>query len=139
MEHGSTHPLADAITTAWSNVTSERPELSNVQNVGGMGIIGELDDNVVAIGNEPLMEKYNVDLSSHLENIQRAAAKGVTISFVSKGQQLLGWIEVSDALRPTTKSALKHAKRNNLEVIMLTGDRIEACLLYTSPSPRDRG
>ncbi|MGB2446739.1 MAG: heavy metal translocating P-type ATPase [Candidatus Poseidoniaceae archaeon] len=126
LEHGSTHPLADAITTAWSNVTSERPEISNVQNVGGMGIIGELDDTVVAIGNEPLMEKYNVDLSSHIENIQRAAAKGVTISFVSKGQQLLGWIEVSDALRPTTKSALKHARQNNLEVIMLTGDRIEA-------------
>ena len=91
-----------------------------------MGIIGELDDTVVAIGNEPLMEKYNVDFSSHIENIQPAAAKGVTISFVSKGQQLLGWIEVSDALRPTTKSALKHAKQNNLEVIMLTGDRIEA-------------
>ena len=126
LEHGSTHPLADAITTAWSNVTSERPEVSNVQNIGGMGIIGELDDTVVAIGNEPLMEKYNVDFSSHIENIQRAAAKGVTISFVSKGQQLLGWIEVSDALRPTTKSALKHARRNNLEVIMLTGDRIEA-------------
>jgi len=126
LEHGSTHPLADAITTAWSNVTSERPEVSNVQNIGGMGIIGELDDTVVAIGNEPLMEKYNVDFSSHIENIQRAAAKGVTISFVSKGQQLLGWIEVSDALRPTTKSALKHAKQNNLEVIMLTGDRIEA-------------
>jgi len=126
LEHGSTHPLADAITTAWSNVTSQRPELTNVQNVGGMGIVGELDDNVVAIGNEPLMEKYDVDLSAHIEAIQRSAAKGVTISFVAKGQQLLGWIEVSDALRPTTKSALKHAKRNNLEVIMLTGDRIEA-------------
>ena len=126
LEHGSTHPIADAITTAWSNVTNDRPELSNVQNVGGMGIIGELNENIVAIGNEPLMEKYGVDLAPRLEDIQRAAAKGVTISFVSKGKELLGWIEVSDALRPSTKSALKHAKRNNLEVIMLTGDRVEA-------------
>jgi heavy metal translocating P-type ATPase len=126
LEHGSTHPIADAITTAWSNVTTQRPELSNVQNVGGMGIIGEFDESIVAIGNEPLMEKYGVDLAPHLEEIQRAAAKGVTISFVSKGQVLLGWIEVSDALRPSTKSALKHARRNNLEVIMLTGDRVEA-------------
>ena len=91
-----------------------------------MGIIGELDGDVVAIGNEPLMQKYDVDLISLQEEIQRAAAKGVTISFVSKGQKLLGWIEVSAALRPSTKTALKHAKRNNLEVIMLTGDRIEA-------------
>ena len=126
LEHGSTHPIADAITTAWSNVTNDRPELSNVQNVGGMGIIGELNESIVAIGNEPLMEKYGVDLAPRLEDIQRAAAKGVTISFVSKGKELLGWIEVSDALRPSTKSALKHAKRNNLEVIMLTGDRVEA-------------
>ena len=91
-----------------------------------MGIVGELDESIVAIGNEPLMEKYGVDLAPRLEDIQRAAAKGVTISFVSKGKELLGWIEVSDALRPSTKSALKHAKRNNLEVIMLTGDRVEA-------------
>jgi heavy metal translocating P-type ATPase len=126
LEHGSTHPLAGAITTAWSNVTSKRPELSNIQSVGGMGITGELDNDIVAIGNEPLMEKYGVDIAPHLEDIQRAAAKGVTLSFVAKNQQLLGWIEVSDALRPSTKSALKHAKRNNLEVIMLTGDRVEA-------------
>lgn len=126
LEHGSTHPLADAIVTAWSNVTNKRPDVVNVQNVGGMGITGEMDGDVVAIGNEPLMENCNVDLTDYQERIQQAAAKGVTISFVSKDQALLGWIEVSDALRSTTKNALKHAQRNNLEVIMLTGDRIEA-------------
>jgi len=91
-----------------------------------MGIMGTLDGENVAIGNEPLMEKFNVDLSEHQVKIQQAAAKGVTISFVSKGQNLLGWIEVSDRLRSTTKGAIQHAKRNKLEVIMLTGDRIEA-------------
>ena len=126
LEHGSTHPLADAITKAWANVTKNRPELSDIENVGGMGIIGKLDGDVVAIGNEPLMEKYDVNLSAHQEKIQQAAAKGATISFVSKGQSLLGWIEVTDRLRSTTKGAIKHAKRYNLEVIMLTGDRLEA-------------
>ena len=126
LEHGSTHPLAEAITTAWSNVTSERPELLGIEHRGGMGITGTLDGVVVAIGNEPLMEECNVDLASYQEQIQVAAAKGATISFVAKGQDLLGWIEVTDRLRPTTKGALLHAKRNQLEVIMLTGDRVEA-------------
>ena len=40
LEHGSTHPLAEAITTAWSNVTSERPELTDIEHRGGMGITG---------------------------------------------------------------------------------------------------
>jgi len=126
LEHGSTHPLADAITTAWSNVTNKRPEVTKIENVGGMGIMGTLDGENVAIGNEPMMEKFDVNLSEHQVKIQKAAAKGVTISFVSKGQSLLGWIEVSDRLRSTTKGAIQHAKRNKLEVIMLTGDRIEA-------------
>ena len=126
LEHGSTHPLADAITTAWSNVTKNRPEVSDIENVGGMGITGLLAGEVVAIGNEPLMEKYGVNLELHQQTILKAAAKGATISFVSKGEKLLGWIEVTDRLRTTTKSAIKHAQRNNLEVIMLTGDRQEA-------------
>ncbi|MED5497778.1 MAG: heavy metal translocating P-type ATPase, partial [Candidatus Thermoplasmatota archaeon] len=126
LEHGSTHPLADAIITAWSNVTSERPDLTDIQNIGGMGITGDMGGELVAIGNEPLMEQCNVDLFEYQKQIQQAAAKGVTISFVSKGSVLMGWIEVSDALRSTTKNALKHARRSNLEVIMLTGDRTEA-------------
>lgn len=126
LEHGSTHPLAGAITTAWSNVTSERPELTDIEHRGGMGISGLLDGDVVAIGNEPLMEECNVDLTSYHEQIRAAAAKGSTISFVSKGQVLLGWIEVTDRLRSTTKGALLHARRNQLDVIMLTGDRVEA-------------
>ena len=107
LEHGSTHPLAEAITTAWSNVTSERPELTDIEHRGGMGITGLLDDDVVAIGNEPLMEECNVDLTSYQEQIQAAAAKGSTISFVSKGQDLLGWIEVTDRLRPVSYTHLR--------------------------------
>ena len=126
LEHGSTHPLADAITVAWSNVTNERPEVNNIENVGGMGITGTIEDDVVAIGNEPLMQKCNIDLTPYQGRIRTAAAKGVTLSFVSKGEHLLGWIEVTDRLRPSTKKALTYAKQNQLEVIMLTGDRIEA-------------
>ena len=100
LEHGSTHPLADAITTAWSNVTNKRPEVTEIENVGGMGIVGALDGENVAIGNEPLMRKFDVDLTEHQVKIQQAAAKGVTISFVSKGQSLLGWIEVQLELPP---------------------------------------
>ena len=126
LEHGSTHPLADAIVKAWSNVTQQRPELSEIENVGGMGIRGKMDDLVVAIGNESMMDLCDVDLAAHQENISKAASKGVTLSFVCRDRMLLGWIEVTDSLRSTTKGALLHAKRHNLEVIMLTGDRVEA-------------
>ena len=87
LEHGSTHPLAEAITTAWSNVTSERPELTGIEHRGGMGITGLLDDDVVAIGNEPLMEECKTlhpiknkfePLQQRLDHIVRLKGTGST-------------------------------------------------------------
>ena len=125
LEHASTHPMAEAILVSWSNVTKEKPEVTDIENMGGMGLVGRLEDEVVAIGNEPLMEHVGVDLDSHQEAIHSAAKKGSTLAFVSKGTQLLGWIETTDRLRESTVSAIKFAQQSNLEVIMLTGDRDE--------------
>ena len=60
--------------------------------MGGMGLVGRLDDEVVAIGNEPLMEHVSVDLSGHQEAIQSAARKGSTLAFVSKGTHI-AWMD----------------------------------------------
>lgn len=125
LEQASTHPMAEAILVSWSNVTKEKPEVTDIENMGGMGLVGRLEDEVVAIGNEPLMEHVGVDLDAHQEAIQSAAKKGSTLAFVSKGTQLLGWIETTDRLRESTVSAIKFAQQSNLEVIMLTGDRDE--------------
>ena len=125
LEHASTHPMAEAILVSWSNVTKEKPEVTDIENMGGMGLVGRLEDEVVAIGNEPLMEHVGVDLDTHQEAIHSAAKKGSTLAFVSKGTQLLGWIETTDRLRESTVSAIKFAQQSNLEVIMLTGDRDE--------------
>ena len=125
LEHASTHPMAEAILASWSNVTKERPDVTAIESMGGMGLVGRLGDEVVAIGNEPLMEHVRVDLTSHQERIQTAAKKGSTLAFVSKGTQLLGWIETTDRLRESTVSAIKFAQQSNLKVIMLTGDRDE--------------
>ena len=75
LEHGSAHPLADAIITAWSNVTNKRPDLTDIQHVGGMGITGDMEGELVAIGNEPLMEQCDVDLTEYQDMIQQAARK----------------------------------------------------------------
>ena len=125
LEHASTHPMAEAILVSWSNVTKEKPEVTDIENMGGMGLVGRLEDEVVAIGNEPLMEHVGVDLDAYHEAIHFAAKKGSTLAFVSKGTILLGWIETTDRLRESTISAIKFAQQSNLEVIMLTGDRDE--------------
>jgi len=127
LERESIHPLAQAIHTSWSNVTKTRPEVTDVQTMPGMGLIGTSDGALVAVGNADLMGEVGVELSSEVtEKLATAASKGVTVVLVSHGLRLLGWIEASDRIRGSSEKAVKLARQMNLEVIMLTGDRIEA-------------
>ena len=127
LEEESTHPLAKAIITSWSNVTTSRPQLSEIRTMPGMGMVGEKDGTLVAIGNAELMDEIGVTVDEEVRgNIAKAAAKGVTVVLVSQGLNLLGWIEAKDRIRQSTSTAVLQAKRAGYEVIMLTGDRKEA-------------
>jgi len=127
LEAESTHPLADAILTSWSNVTSTRPQLTEIQTLPGLGMIGENDGALVAIGNIELMEEVGVKISEDvLDQISQAATRGVTVVLVSQGLKLLGWIEARDRIRESTERAVRKAKQAGYEIIMLTGDRKEA-------------
>ena len=127
LEEESTHPLAKAIITSWSNVTTSRPQLSEIRTMPGMGMVGEKDGTLVAIGNAELMDEIGVTVDEEVRgNIAKAAAKGVTVVLVSQGLNLLGWIEAKDRIRQSTSTAVLQAKRVGYEVIMLTGDRKEA-------------
>ena len=127
LEEESNHPLASAIHTSWSNVTAERPDVKGIQTMPGLGMVGDLDGAVVAVGNAELMEDIGVEISEEiLQKMTAAAKKGVTLVMVSMGLKLLGWIEAKDRVRETSKQAVKRAKQMGFDVIMLTGDREEA-------------
>ena len=127
LEEESTHPLATAIHTSWSNVSSSRPDISGIKTMPGLGMIGKYGEAVVAIGNAELMEEVGVEIDQEVEEkLALSAAKGVTLVLVSQGTRLLGWIEAKDRVRESSEKAIRHAKQMGYEVIMLTGDRQEA-------------
>ena len=127
LEAESTHPLAEAILTSWSNVTSTRPNISEIKTMPGMGMIGEHNGSLVAVGNEDLMTEIGVRIEQDvLDKISHAATKGVTVILVSRGLDLLGWIEAKDRIRESTETAIRRAKQAGYDIVMLTGDRKEA-------------
>ena len=127
LEEESTHPLATAIQTSWANVSSSRPEISGIETMPGLGMIGKYREAVVAIGNAELMDEVGVEINEEVEaKLALSAAKGVTLVLVSQGVRLLGWIEAKDRVRESSEKAIRHAKQMGYDVIMLTGDRQEA-------------
>jgi heavy metal translocating P-type ATPase len=127
LEEESTHPLATAIRTSWSNLSSSRPEISEIKTMPGLGMIGTYNGSIAAIGNVELMEEVGVEIDEETKGkLALAAAKGVTLVLVAQGLRLLGWIEAKDRVRGSSEKAIKHAKQMGYDVIMLTGDRQEA-------------
>ena len=123
LEQESNHPLAAAIISSWSNVTKDKPPISDIRTLPGMGMVGEYDGKVAAAGNQELMVEVGVSFSTELtERIQSATSKVISIVLVCHGNKLLGWIEFSDLVRDTSALAVKRAKQMGIEVIMLTGD-----------------
>ena len=127
LESASTHPIAKSISQAHIDNNEELISFDRIENIGGMGLVGYLDNQEYAIGNQPLMDKKGVIVSNHIEELTDVLSSS-TVVFVSKGNKLLGWIEMKDKLRGTTNLAISKAKELGLEVIMLTGDRSETAL-----------
>lgn len=123
LESESNHPLASAIHKSWSNVTSQKFNVEDIRTIAGMGLVGKLNGQVVAIGNKELMDDVGVEITSEVSStLDKASMKGVSIALVSQGARLLGWIEMSDRIRESSKLAVSKAKQMGLDVIMLTGD-----------------
>ena len=126
LEVESTHPLADAVHTAWENTGYARPDVSDVRTFPGLGLVGKLDGEAVAVGNLELMHELLTNLSDDLEEqVAVRARRGTTVVLVAKGQRLLGWLEFSDRIRETSEAAVKRLKQVGIDVVMLTGDREE--------------
>ena len=126
LEVESTHPLANAIHTAWENIGYNRPAVKDVRTFPGLGLVGSLDGETVAVGNLELMEERLATLPDELERkVALRARRGTTVVLVSKGQRLLGWLEFSDRIRETSEAAVRRLKQTGIRIVMLTGDREE--------------
>ncbi|MBL6807333.1 MAG: heavy metal translocating P-type ATPase [Candidatus Poseidonia sp.] len=126
LEVDATHPIATAIHTSWENIGYTRPHVNEIRTLPGMGLVGELDGEPVAIGNLELLAELVGELPEGLEGrVAQRAKRGVTVVLLARGQRVLGWMEIADRIRETSAAAVKRLKQSGIEVIMLTGDREE--------------
>ena len=65
------------------------------------------------------MEENSISIKNNLENS--------TIIHVSKDNVYLGYLSLSDSIKDEAEDFVKNAKKNNLDIIMLSGDNEKAC------------
>lgn len=107
IEMSSNHPIAKAISrkAGKSSLKAEK-----VQELAGMGIEGVIGDTLYKCGNRRLFPEAE-------------AVKG-TVVYVGTEDELLGYIVISDTLKPTTVRALEKMRKAGVQTLaMLTGDK----------------
>ncbi|MBG53084.1 MAG: copper-translocating P-type ATPase [Rhodobiaceae bacterium] len=124
LERGSEHPLATAITHGAETRELGLTKAENFNAITGMGVTGEIEGNVVALGNLKLMHSLNIDIGSLSAKAEALQSLGQTVMYLSYGPSVMGYVAVEDPIKETTPEAIQSLHKLGMKVIMATGDNI---------------
>ena len=119
----SEHPLAEAVVKFAAEKSISLQSSTDFESVTGKGVMGTVDGKEVALGNKHLMDQVGAAISSELDQqVIAEQALGKTVSYISVGKAVLGFVTITDAIKETSKQAIQALQAHGVDVIMLTGD-----------------
>lgn len=121
VELKSTHPIGKAFSDYMEENKITKLQVDNFEDVSGFGIIGEIKEQKIVLGNSKIVSKYGVE-NEHIEDEQSLAIQGNSIVYVIKDHQIIALIGVNDIIRENAKQVIENLKKKEIETIMLTGD-----------------
>ena len=118
IETYSTHPIAQSVCEANKQ---ELKVATDVEEISGFGISGTIGERQILVGNQKLMDKYQITYKKYTGN--------GSVVYVAIDNVYAGYIVISDTIKDGVKEAMSSLKKSNVsKTIMLTGDRKEAAL-----------
>ena len=113
-ESFSTHPISRSLKEAYGKPLDES-RVTDVEEISGNGVTAKVDGVPVAVGNEKLMRKLDVEaIPCHHVG---------TIVHVAIGGSYAGHILISDVAKPTSAQAIRELRKAGIrKTVMLTGD-----------------
>ena len=133
LEKYSNHPIALAITKEWKN--KEEIKWATIEEIKGLGLEAlDKEGNKFSATSFKAVKEKTEDLSHNI--------------YISKNNELIGWIDVIDEIRPEAKKVIQWLHAKNIKTILLSGDKKEKCErvanilgideVYAEQSPLDK-
>ena len=110
----STHPISKSLCKAYQGKI-DQSRVTDVEEIGGNGIIAVVDGKKIAVGNSKLMRKIGLACQE--------CHKVGTVVHVAIDGEYSGHILIADVLKPNAKKAIEALHRAGIaHTVMLTGD-----------------
>ncbi len=123
VEAQSDHPLAEAVTRYLSGYAQNGIEPREFDYMTGQGIRAKYQHDELLIGNQALMEQYEVQMSDDSPGLQQAHPNLASRVYVAKNRRLELLFTIEDRIKATSVQAIADLKASGIEVHMMTGDR----------------
>ena len=122
-EAQSNHPAARAMRrmAEKAGIPFDHPE--QYEEVAGKGVKAVLLGETCRVGRQSWLHEEGLDSSNLPATDTDLETKSMSIIYVAKGNQVLGWIGLRDAIRPAARDAVKHLHELGItRCCMVTGD-----------------
>ena len=113
-ESASSHPISKSLKRAYGKEL-DRSRVSDIQEIGGEGVIARVDGMEVAAGNAKLMKRLHI--------AQADCSQVGTIIHMAINGKYAGHLVISDIVKPSAKQAVAALQSSGVaKTVMLTGD-----------------
>jgi Cu+-exporting ATPase len=122
LERASEHPLASAIVAAAEERGLRLSEMTGFNSLTGRGVTAMSDGQVIAAGNELLLQDLGTAHGEVLPKAEKLRSQGQTVIFVLVDGNVAGLIGIADPIKASTPNAVRNLRDQGIDVVMITGD-----------------
>ncbi len=125
VERDSEHPIASAVVAAATELGLVLARPTDMVVTNGAGIAASVAGRAVRVGTAAWLSAAGIDSAPLTAEADRLAVLGRTAVLVSVDGRAAGVLAVADQPRSSTIEAVRALTRQNVELVMLSGDREE--------------
>jgi Cu+-exporting ATPase len=122
VERASEHPLAAAIVAEAQERNLSLLPVVDFDSPLGKGVVGIVGGMKVVCGSAKFVSESGIDAASLESAAEAVRAKAATVIFVGIDGRLAGFVGIADPVKATTPQAIAALRKENIRVVMLTGD-----------------
>ena len=138
LEHGSEHPLGQAIVAAAEQQGLTPEPAADFQAHPGLGVTGTVAGRPAMLGRPSLLQDQGIDLGGLAADVDRLTGQGKTAVALAVDRQAWGVLGLADGLKPEARDAVAKLQGMGLSVAMLTGDNRRAAQFVAEQLGIDR-
>ncbi len=115
IEQFSNHPIAKSIQDAYKGEIYS--DFSNISEIMGRGIEVKFNGDKFFVGSQPKENIENISI-----NQKQISTQSGNIVYISKNLSLIGYVILTDELKPNTKNAITLLQKMKKTLFILSGD-----------------